>query len=136
MRSLHSASRLVVFSAFILTSVMSAPLYSDEPVSSEQGTFDRPFGWEKQSRSVAVGKSGMAATSHPLATAAAIDVLKQGGTAVDAAIAANAVLCVAEPMSCGLGGDLFAVVWDAKTGTLHGLNASGRSPQSLTLEEL
>ncbi|MEO1619305.1 MAG: gamma-glutamyltransferase, partial [Planctomycetota bacterium] len=101
----------------------------------ERGTYDRPFGWEKQSRSVAVGKSGMAATSHPLATAAAIEVLKEGGTAVDAAIAANAVLCVAEPMSCGLGGDLFAIVWDSKTGELRGLNASGRSPASLTMDE-
>ncbi|MEM6472456.1 MAG: gamma-glutamyltransferase [Planctomycetota bacterium] len=103
--------------------------------SSHHGTFDRPFGWERQSRSVAVGKSGMAATSQPLATAEAIDVLKSGGSAVDAAIAANAVLCVTEPMSCGLGGDLFAIVWDAETETLHGLNASGRSPSALTMSE-
>lgn len=99
------------------------------------GTFDRPFGWQKQARSVAVGQSGMAATSHPLATAAAIDVLKSGGSAVDAAIAANAVLCVAEPMSCGLGGDLFAIVWDADEKSLTGLNASGRSPATLTIDE-
>lgn len=77
----------------------------------------------------------MAATSQPLATLAAIEILKAGGNAVDAAIAANAVLAVAEPMSCGLGGDLFAIVWDARTKKLYGLNASGRSPRGLTLEE-
>src|SRR3954469_17385829 len=86
-------------------------------------------------RSAAVGKSGMAATSQPLATQAAIDILKAGGNAVDAAIAANAVLAVTEPMSCGPGGDLFAIVWDAHTKKLYGLNASGRSPLGLTLEE-
>jgi gamma-glutamyltranspeptidase/glutathione hydrolase len=77
----------------------------------------------------------MAATSQPLATLAAIETLKAGGNAVDAAIAANAVLGVTEPMSCGIGGDLFAIVWDAKTKRLYGLNASGRSPRGLTLEE-
>jgi gamma-glutamyltranspeptidase/glutathione hydrolase len=77
----------------------------------------------------------MACTSQPLATLAAIEILKAGGNAVDAAIAANAVLGVTEPMSCGIGGDLFAIVWDARTKKLHGLNASGRSPRGLTLEE-
>jgi gamma-glutamyltranspeptidase/glutathione hydrolase len=75
----------------------------------------------------------MAATSQPLATAAAIRILQDGGNAVDAAIAANAVLGVVEPMSCGLGGDLFAIVWDTKSQRLHGLNASGRSPEAATL---
>jgi gamma-glutamyltranspeptidase / glutathione hydrolase len=92
---------------------------------------ERPFA----TRSPAVGKNGMAATSQPLATLAAIEILKAGGNAVDAAIAANAVLAVTEPMSCGPGGDLFAIVWDARTQKLYGLNASGRSPQSLSLEE-
>lgn len=86
-------------------------------------------------RSSAVGQHGMAATSQPLATLAAIEILQAGGNAIDAAIAANAALCVTEPMSCGLGGDLFAIVWDAKTQKLYGLNASGRSPRSLALEE-
>ncbi len=96
---------------------------------------DRPIGKPFITRSPAVGRSGMAATSHPLATLAAIETLKSGGNAIDAAIAANAVLAVTEPMSCGLGGDLFAIVWDARTRKLYGLNASGRSPRALTPEE-
>jgi gamma-glutamyltranspeptidase/glutathione hydrolase len=78
----------------------------------------------------------MACTSHPLATQAAIDILKKGGTAIDAAIAANAVLGVTDPEMNGIGGDLFAIVYDAKTKKLYGLNASGRSPYSLTLDIL
>jgi len=89
---------------------------------------DRPSGPLDKTRSVVVARNGMAATSQPLATLAALRVLQAGGNAVDAAIAANAVLGVVEPMSCGLGGDLFAIVWDAKTQKLHGLNASGRAP--------
>jgi gamma-glutamyltranspeptidase / glutathione hydrolase len=96
---------------------------------------DRPAGRAFVTRSPAVGQHGMAATSQPIATLAAIETLKAGGNAVDAAIAANAVLCVTEPTGCGLGGDLFAIVWDAKTKKLHGLNASGRSPRALTNEE-
>src|SRR3954469_11224227 len=96
---------------------------------------DRPGSRSFITRSAAVGKNGMAATSQPLATLAAIEILKAGGNAVDAAIAANAVLAVTEPMSCGPGGDLFAVVWDAKTKKLYGLNASGRSPRGLSLDE-
>jgi gamma-glutamyltranspeptidase/glutathione hydrolase len=75
-----------------------------------------------------MARHGMAATSQPLATAAAIRMLQRGGNAIDAAIAANAVLGVVEPMSCGLGGDLFAIVWDARSKKLYGLNASGRAP--------
>ena len=89
---------------------------------------DRPAGPLKKTRSAAAARHGMAATSQPLATLAALRVLQDGGNAVDAAIAANAVLGVVEPMSCGPGGDLFAIVWDAKTSKLRGLNASGRSP--------
>src|SRR5438132_6971822 len=76
--------------------------------------------------------NGIVATSQPLAAQAGLDVLKNGGNAVDAAIAVNAVLGLVEPMSCGVGGDLFALVWDAKTQKLYGLNASGRSPYRAT----
>lgn len=95
---------------------------------------DRPSGPLHKTRSSVTSRQGMAATSQPLATAAAIRVLQDGGNAIDAALAANAVLGVVEPMSCGIGGDLFAIVWDAKSQTLHGLNASGRSPYAATRE--
>ncbi|UCG32454.1 MAG: gamma-glutamyltransferase [Phycisphaerales bacterium] len=94
---------------------------------------DRITGKPFATRSEVIARHGMAATSHPLATQIAIDVLQRGGTAVDAAIAANAALGLMEPVGCGVGGDLFAIVWDANSGKLYGLNASGRSPASLTL---
>ncbi|HRE98977.1 MAG TPA: gamma-glutamyltransferase, partial [Pirellulaceae bacterium] len=96
---------------------------------------DRPTGRSFATRSVAMAPHAMAATSHPLATEIALDVVRQGGSAVDAAIAANAALGLMEPTGCGIGGDLFAIVWDAKTQKLYGLNASGRSPATLTLDE-
>ena len=95
---------------------------------------DRPHGPIRKTRSAVVGRRGMAATSQPLATLAAIRVLEHGGNAVDAAIAANAVIGVVEPMSNGIGGDLFAIVWDAKTKKLYGLNASGRAPAAASIE--
>ncbi len=95
---------------------------------------DRLTGKPWATRSEIYSQSGMAATSQPIATQVALDILRKGGSAVDAAIAANATLHLAEPTGCGLGGDLFAIVWDAKTEKLHGLNASGRSPASLSLE--
>jgi len=95
---------------------------------------DRVTGRAFATRSEVAAQHGMACTSQPLATQVALDLLKQGGSAVDAAIAANAALGLMEPTGAGLGGDLFAIVWDAGTRKLHGLNASGRSPRSLTLE--
>lgn len=94
---------------------------------------DRITGRAWATRSEVIARNGMACTSHPLASQVAIDILKKGGTAIDAAIAANACLGLMEPTGCGIGGDLFAIVWDAKTKKLYGLNASGRSPKSLTL---
>jgi gamma-glutamyltranspeptidase/glutathione hydrolase len=85
-------------------------------------------------RSEVIAQHGMAATSIPLATQSALEILRAGGSAVDAAIAANAALGLMEPTGCGIGGDLFAIVWEAKSRTLHGLNASGRSPRSLARE--
>ncbi len=95
---------------------------------------DRVTGKLFATRSEVIAMHGMVATSHPLATQIGLDVLKQGGTAVDAAIAANAALGLMEPTGNGIGGDLFAIVWDAKSGKLHGYNGSGRSPQSLSLK--
>ncbi|HET9485727.1 MAG TPA: gamma-glutamyltransferase [Xanthomonadales bacterium] len=96
---------------------------------------DRITGAPFATRSEVIAQHGMAATSHPLATQIALDVLKAGGSAVDAAIAANAALGLMEPTGNGIGGDLFAIVWDAKSAKLHGYNGSGRSPKSLTLAE-
>ena len=95
---------------------------------------DRITGKPFATRSEVLGQNGMVATSHPLATQVGLDVLKNGGNAIDAAIAANATLGLMEPTGCGIGGDLFAIVWDGKTKKLYGLNASGRSPQKLTLD--
>lgn len=97
---------------------------------------DRVTGKSFATRSEVIAQHGMAATSHPLATQVALDILKKGGSAIDAAIAANATLGLMEPTGNGIGGDLFAIIWDVKTQKLHGLNASGRSPKSLTAEEL
>jgi gamma-glutamyltranspeptidase / glutathione hydrolase len=87
-------------------------------------------------RSMVITRYGIVATSHVQASVAGSQVLAQGGSAVDAAIAANAVLGVTEPMMNGMGGDLFAIYWEAKTGKLYGLNASGWAPQGLTIEHL
>ncbi len=95
---------------------------------------DRVTGKKWATRSEVIAQHGMAATSQPLATQVALDILKKGGNAIDAAIAANALLGLVEPTGNGIGGDLFAIIWDAKTEKLYGLNASGRSPQALTLE--
>ena len=104
---------------------MFAPLFG----ANDYGNFGRNYG-----RSMVITKLGIAATSHALASAAAAQILARGGSAADAAIAANAVLSVVEPMKNGPGGDLFAMYWDAKTGKLTGLNASGPSPRALSPE--
>lgn len=95
---------------------------------------DRVTGETFALRSPVLASNAMAATSQPLATQVALDVMQSGGNAIDAAIAANAVLGLVEPTGNGIGGDLFAIVWDAKNQKLVGLNASGRSPKSLSLE--
>lgn len=97
---------------------------------------DRITGKAFATRSEVIGQHGMIATSHPLATQIGIEILKKGGTAVDAAIAANAALGLMEPTGCGIGGDIFAIVWDAETQKLYGLNGSGRSPKNMTLADL
>src|SRR5438477_2638382 len=92
---------------------------------------DRSYG-----RSMVITDRGIVGTSHYLASQAGAQILAKGGSAMDAAIAANAVLGVTEPMMNGMGGDLFLIYWDAKTGKLYGLNSSGWAPQGLTLERL
>jgi len=103
-------------------------------VAAPDPGYDRVTGRAHASRSEIIAPHGMAATSQPLATQVALDILKSGGSAVDAAIAANATLGLMEPTGNGVGGDLFAIVWDADKKQLHGLNASGRAPMAMTLE--
>ncbi|MFC5409987.1 gamma-glutamyltransferase [Larkinella bovis] len=103
---------------------------------AQTGKGDRINGPNFVTRSPVLARHGMVATAHPLASQVGLAILKQGGTAVDAAIAANAALGVLEPNNCGIGGDLFAIVWSAKDRKLYGLNASGQSPKSLTMEKL
>ncbi|MGB3722704.1 MAG: gamma-glutamyltransferase, partial [Pacificimonas sp.] len=102
----------------------SAP--ADPPPAKDQG--DRYSGYTGKTRSSVIAQHGMAATSQPLATQIALDIMKAGGSAADAAIAANAALGLMEPTGNGIGGDLFAIIWDPETAKLHGLNASGRAP--------
>src|SRR5690349_22871816 len=89
-----------------------------------------------QARSMVISRYGIVATSQTLASQAGAQVLARGGSAMDAAIAANAALGAVEPMSNGMGGDLFAIYWEAKTHKLTGINASGWAPKALTLEAL
>ncbi len=103
-------------------------------VSSSSGAVDRIASRDFATRSEVIAPQAMAATSHPLTTQIALDVMKQGGSAMDAAIAANAALGLMEPTGNGVGGDLFAIVWDPKSKKLYGYNGSGRSPKNLTLQ--
>jgi gamma-glutamyltranspeptidase / glutathione hydrolase len=115
---------------------ISLPGVTAYDAQAQTGRGDRISGSNFESRSPVLAQHGMVASSHPLATQVGLDILKKGGSAVDAAIAANAVLGVVEPNNCGIGGDLFAIVWSAKDKKLYGLNASGRSPQGLTYQKL
>jgi len=105
-------------------------------ISAAEGGGSRYTGDGFASRSPVMARHGMAATSHPLASSVAVDILKKGGSAIDAAIAANALLALVEPHACGIGGDLFAIVWDPNSKKLHGYNGSGRSPSGLTYEAM
>ncbi len=105
-------------------------------LSNYIASYDRILGKDFATRSEVIATNGMAATSHPLATQTAIDVLKDGGNAIDAAIAANAVLGLVEPTGCGIGGDLFAIVWIEEDKKLFGLNSSGPAAQDMTIKKL
>lgn len=120
MRRIHSFVAAVALAACVAGTTAAADRITGKPFAT---------------RSEVHAPHAMAATSHPLATQVALDVMKAGGSAVDAAIAANAALGLMEPTGNGIGGDLFAIVWDPKTRRLYGYNGSGRSPRSLTLEE-
>jgi gamma-glutamyltranspeptidase / glutathione hydrolase len=114
--------------------IVMAVLYANN--SSAAGNGDRYVGAPFATRAPVIAQHGMAATMQPLASEIALDVLKKGGTAVDAAIAANAALGLMEPVSSGVGGDLFAIVWDPKSKHLYGYNGSGRSPKSRSLADM
>lgn len=118
-----SPGQLLLLAAALITSPMAAQI-------------DRVTGRSFATRSEVIAQHGMVCTSQPLATQIGLDILKAGGSALDAAIAANAALGLMEPTGCGIGGDLFAIVYEAKTKRLHGLNASGRSPRGLSLDQL
>src|SRR5438874_10334592 len=118
-----------MFAARLLTGVL-AMLVSSVFLWGADRPATAPY---KAGRSVVMAPHGMVATSHPLAAQVGLDVLKKGGNAVDAAIATSAAMGLMEPTSCGIGGDLYAIVWDAKTQKLYGLNASGRAPGKATL---
>jgi gamma-glutamyltranspeptidase/glutathione hydrolase len=116
---------------WVLVTVLT--IFAGSGMASDPG-YDRVAGRALASRSEVIAPHGMVATSQPLATQIALDILKAGGSAVDAAIAANAALGLMEPTGCGIGGDLFAIVWDAEKKELTGLNASGRAPKAMTLQ--
>lgn len=133
----------IAFRAFLAVifafGVSSPPVLAETPAAASAGTQighgGRPIGAD-WSRSPVYGANGMAATAHPLASQVALQILKSGGSAVDAAIAANAALGLMEPTGNGIGGDLFAIIWDPETEKLYGLNASGRSPMGRSYDQL
>ncbi len=127
MSHLKTAAIVIVF-ALLLSPTMI--------VSSQNSLGDKPAKGGGRTRSAVRAMNGMVATSQPLASAAGLRVLQQGGNAIDAAVAAAAVLCVVEPMMVSPGGDLFALVWDAKKKELKALNASGRAPQAASIDQL
>src|SRR5210317_1937974 len=130
-QSRHSAEYRMKMRIWLVMSTVL--VFGSAGMAADPG-YDRVAGRAHASRSEVIAPHGMAATSQPLATQVALDILKAGGSAADAAIAANAALGLMEPTGNGIGGDLFAIVWDAKKKELTGLNASGRAPKAMTLE--
>lgn len=126
--------RLIVFVSALLVSVLAPTFWSPSAQQEWQALghgYSRPARSPHGSRSEVIAPHGMVAASHPLAAQVGIDILKAGGNAFDAAVAVNATLGLVEPHMNGVGGDLFAIVWDAKTERLYGLNATGRAPYEI-----
>ncbi len=121
--------------ALMLTALTSAS-FTFFALGAEQPGATAPVPIPPAKRPEVYAPRAMAATSHPLATQIAVETMRGGGSAIDAAIAANAALGLMEPTGAGIGGDLFAIVWDPKTGKLHGYNGSGRSPKGVTFEAM
>ena len=117
-----------------MRALATAPVIDPEPILGPGNR--QPSGRTLGTRSAVVAPNAAAATAHPLATQTALDVMKRGGSAMDAAIAANAMLGLVEPTGNGIGGDLFAIVWDPQSRQLYGYNGSGRSPMGATLEDM
>ncbi|NBC65109.1 MAG: gamma-glutamyltransferase, partial [Bacteroidetes bacterium] len=125
---------MVIRTAYLFLTLVLTSLISIQPSVFAQ--IDRESGPMNMTRSEVIAEHGMVATSHPLATQIGLDILKQGGNAIDAAIAANAATGLMEPTGNGIGGDLFAIIWDEESRQLYALNASGRSPMGLSYDEL
>ena len=119
---------IVVMVALVGAGIIADPFVAQESGDSLGHGYSRPARSPHSSRSEVIAPLGMVAASQPLAAQVGIDILKAGGNAVDAAVAVNAMLGLVEPNMNGIGGDLFAIVWDAKTHKLYGLNATGRAP--------
>ncbi|AWW74035.1 gamma-glutamyltransferase [Erythrobacter sp. KY5] len=129
--------RFAIAAGISALALAAVPVFAQEakPVEEQIGAGGRPVG-ASWSRSPVYAEHGMAATAHPLATQIALQILRDGGSAVDAAIAANAALGLMEPTGNGIGGDIFAIIYDPATDKLYGLNGSGRSPMGQTLDQL
>ncbi|MEM6849927.1 MAG: gamma-glutamyltransferase, partial [Pseudomonadota bacterium] len=130
-----SLSAAVAALALTVSPIAAQEAEEAKPVEEQIGGGGRPVG-ANWSRSPVIAQNGMAATAHPLATQIAVQILKDGGNAVDAAIAANAALGLMEPTGNGIGGDLFAIIYDPKTDQLYGLNGSGRSPAGQSYDDM
>lgn len=131
---MHTTTRSTTTSTLRRPFALAGAALLTAAVTMPVSAYDRITGHHFASRSEAMAPDAMAATSQPLATQVALDIMRDGGNAIDAAIAANALLGLTEPTGNGIGGDLYAIIWDAESEQLYGLNASGRSPQSLTLD--
>src|SRR5580704_11927885 len=135
MQAFLARARQVLAAATVFGSILMQGQPS-QGQTRQVAEYDRPAKIKHQSRSAVIASHGIVCTSQPLAAQVGLDVLKAGGTAADAAIAVDAMMGLVEPMSCGIGGDLFVIYWDNKTQKLYGLNASGRSPYAVNRDVL